>query len=275
MNWLPVFRELSQLPPLYYKSLTKKVSPMKMTKIPFGDHHRQYMLVYEPQERVAEQDKVIYFLHGGGWRVGRPERRQLLAELFTSMGYTVVLPTYRLIPKFTFYDLLADTQSGFQHFLQLPQAQGKRTLLMGESAGGNLASLLLYRRDLLEEIGISQDQFAGFVSVVGVLDMDGMPDNFYLRSYNGGRGSAIFHQSNPVNFLQEDEKVPVLIVHGTNDGLVPFRSAQRFAKKLQLIRPDLVDLFVVENGSHISVAGDWLFEENAVRKKVTSWIEGL
>lgn len=248
---------------------------MKMTKVPFGDHPRQYMLVYEPENRLIEQDKVIYFLHGGGWRVGRPERRRLLAELFTSMGYTVVLPTYRLLPKFTFHDLLADAQLGLQRFLQLPQAKDKRIVLMGESAGGNLAALLLYQRDFLQEIGISHDNFAGFASVVGVLDMEGMPDNFYLRSYNGKRGSETFYQSNPINFIQKEENVPVLIVHGTHDGLVPFRSAKKFADKLQLVRPDLVDIHIVEQGSHISVAGDWLFTENEVRKKITSWVQGL
>lgn len=275
MNWRPVLRELSQLPPLYYKAFTTRVAPMEVNKISFGEHKRQYMLLYEPIDRVEPQDTVVYFLHGGGWRVGRPERRRKLAEIFTGMGYTVALPTYRLVPKFDFYDLLTDTQLGFQQFLQLPQAQNKRIVLMGESAGGNLAALLLYRRDIHQEIGISHDCFAGFVSIAGVLDMEGMPDNAYMRSYNGMRGSEIFNQSNPTNFIQEKEQVPTLIVHGTKDGLVPIKSAKNFAQKLRGVNPEIVDLHIVEGGSHISVAGDWLFEENEVREKITSWVQGL
>ncbi len=275
MNWLPIFRELSQLPPLVYKMVTADVAPLKEKKISFGEHARQYMLAYEPQEGTEEKELLIYFIHGGGWRVGRPERRRLLAELFSGMGYRVVMPTYRVIPRYKFYDLLEDAQLGLEACMKLPEAKGKRILLMGESAGGNLAALLLYNRDILKQIGLSQDQFAGFISMVGVLDMEGMPDNFYMRSYNGPRKGDIFQHSNPSNYLQEDEKVPVLIVHGTRDGLVPLPSALNFAQKLEKTSTASVDLHIVEDGSHMSVAGDWLFRENAVRKKLISWIQGL
>jgi len=275
MNWLPIIRELSQLPPLIYGMVTAEIAPLRETKISFGDHNRQYMLLYEPMEGTVEQDVIIYFIHGGGWRVGRPERRRPLAEMYTRLGYTVVMPTYRLIPKYNFFDLEYDARQGFQTFMQLPQAQGKRIVLMGESAGGNLAALLLYKKEFLHDIGISHDHFAGFISMAGVLDMEGMPDNFYMRTYNGRRDSDLFFQSNPVNYLQENENIPVLIVHGTRDGLVPIHSAKKFARKLQLIRPDLVDMHIIENGSHMSVAGGWLLEENDIRKKVTSWIQGL
>jgi acetyl esterase/lipase len=247
---------------------------MQERKVVYGDHSKQYLKVFEPADREVDRELVIYFIHGGGWRTGKPERRRAVAEIFTQRGHTVVMPTYRVLPRYKFGHLRTDTHLAMEACLQLPQVKDKRFLLIGESAGGNLGALLLYDQERLSQLGLSQDRFAGFISLVGVLDMEAMPDHAAMRRYCGPRDSKLFHKTNPVSYLQGNEKVPVLIVHGTHDGLVPLRSATRFADRLNEIRSGMAELFIIEGGTHISVAGDWCLKPqgNLTTQKILSWI---
>jgi len=40
-------------------------------KIYFGENKEQYFFVYEPNKIIS--DKVIVWVHGGGWNAGSPD----------------------------------------------------------------------------------------------------------------------------------------------------------------------------------------------------------
>lgn len=80
-------------------------------------------------------------LHGGGFRIGRPEFESLFAEaLVKRCGVEVVVPQYRLAPEGPFPAGLIDA---FEALKALRAEIGDATLIVGgDSAGGGLAASL-------------------------------------------------------------------------------------------------------------------------------------
>lgn len=80
-------------------------------------------------------------LHGGGFRIGRPEFESLFAEaLVGRCGVEVVVPQYRLAPEGPFPAGLIDA---LEVLLALREEVGAAPLIVGgDSAGGGLAAAL-------------------------------------------------------------------------------------------------------------------------------------
>lgn len=94
----------------------------------------------------------IYYIHGGGFVLGKPEMADdQLAELALAMGAWVVAVDYRLAPEHPFPAPLEDCFAGLQWLIKQAGSFGidlRRITLMGHSAGGGLAAALaLLARD--------------------------------------------------------------------------------------------------------------------------------
>lgn len=94
------------------------------------------------------RDRVLLYLHGGGYVMGSPNTHRALAgELSRATGASVLLPDYRLAPEAPFPAAVADAVAVYQALL----ADGQRpaaTAIAGDSAGGGLtAATLLALRD--------------------------------------------------------------------------------------------------------------------------------
>lgn len=95
-------------------------------------------------------DKVIYYLHGGGYVVGLSQMyRTLACDLSKAAGgATCILLDYDLAPEYLYP---AQHEQAWDVWMELTQKQGvlpKNMLIGGDSAGGNLtSSFLLHLRD--------------------------------------------------------------------------------------------------------------------------------
>lgn len=96
----------------------------------------------------AQQDQVIYFLHGGGFNAGSPiTHRELASHLSLATGMRVLLPAYRLAPEYPFPAGLQDAGTGYR-WLLAQGIQPEKIVLAGDSAGGGLVlSALLWIRE--------------------------------------------------------------------------------------------------------------------------------
>jgi acetyl esterase/lipase len=80
-------------------------------------------------------------LHGGGFRIGRPEFESLFAEaLVTRCGVEVVVPQYRLAPEGPFPAGLTDALTALTALRK--EIGDARLIVGGDSAGGGLAAAL-------------------------------------------------------------------------------------------------------------------------------------
>lgn len=94
----------------------------------------------------APGDRIVFFLHGGGFAVGSPKtHRELAGELARAADATALSLDYRLAPEHPFPAGLDDCLMAYRWLVD----QGYRSIVMaGDSAGGGLVlSTMLALRD--------------------------------------------------------------------------------------------------------------------------------
>ena len=87
------------------------------------------------------KDKIIYYIHGGGFVNGCS--RQLfpfISYFVKNFAYDIYSVDYRLTPDYVFTDTIQDCEDGYRVLLK--DYSPENIILMGESAGGNLVLAL-------------------------------------------------------------------------------------------------------------------------------------
>ena len=93
----------------------------------------------------AGADRVLLYLHGGGWIMGSPRtHRSLVAGLARGAGVRALSLDYRLAPEHPFPAALDDCVAAYDWLLASGFEPG-RIVIAGDSAGGNLALAVLLR----------------------------------------------------------------------------------------------------------------------------------
>ena len=270
-----ILYEIIRIPIFLTHSIIAERNNMIVEKHRFGKHRRQYLLFFQPKNRKTDKKNVIIYYHGGGWRSGSPELLKSNAQVLVNLGYCVFMPSYRRIPFNSYTEIREDLTLSLQMALDILNSNGlrdKKIILGGMSSGGNLVALLLYNRSLLAKVGFTQQIFNGLMLFGAPLDLELMKDSFVLRHFAGRRGQKTFQQANPIQHLQDDENVPVLCIHGTHDGLVPYSNALSFKEKLNEINDKILTFITIEKASHIETA-TWAYEDNHIRKSIVEWLK--
>ncbi len=100
----------------------------------------------------SQTDRVVIYLHGGGYSVGSVNsHRDLIARLCEGLGCRIVALEYRLAPESPYPAQLEDALAAYRA-LRAEGYAASAIGLAGESAGAGLAmSLMLALRDAAEE----------------------------------------------------------------------------------------------------------------------------
>lgn len=91
----------------------------------------------------SSEDKIVFYVHGGGWtRGGLGFSRNLGTILARETGYRVLTIQYRLSPENPFPAALTDVEKVY-NYLGENYGPNSKVIIVGDSAGGNLAFALL------------------------------------------------------------------------------------------------------------------------------------
>jgi acetyl esterase/lipase len=215
--------------------------------IPFGYRPLQLDL-WTPA--AAAPPPVVVWVHGGSWMTG--DRRLLPArfrpgQLFDALlesGLAVATIDYRLAREASFPAQLHDAKAAIRHLRAHADELGvetRRIGIWGESAGGHLAALVgltARRRDLEGNFGVAGPSSAVDVVVdwYGPSDLEllaetpwppeiaaGQPAELLedpLDALLAGADAATRADASPVTHVAPGAP-PFLLVHGTEDPLVP------------------------------------------------------
>jgi len=98
---------------------------------------------------ASRPDRHVLFLHGGGYVTGSPAiYRHFTWRIATAARARVAAIDYRLAPEHPFPAALDDALAAYEWLLASSMADPRRTVVMGDSAGGGLAlALSLKLRD--------------------------------------------------------------------------------------------------------------------------------
>lgn len=100
----------------------------------------------------SNDDGIILYLHGGAYVFGTPESyRNLTSRIARETGMKVLVVDYRLAPEHPFPAAVDDATVAYKWLLAQDHAP-ERIIVMGDSAGGGLATALMVN---LKNLGLS------------------------------------------------------------------------------------------------------------------------
>jgi acetyl esterase/lipase len=245
------YGSLVRLFPMISAALARRTRVIE-ERIPFGPHPQQYVLLCQPPERKA--NALLFFAHGGGWRMGNPWSFRFIGRYFAEQGFVTVLGGYRLAPKFQFPAQMQDIYAGLRVSLQAAKERGlpaNKVLLGGQSAGAQLVSLLAYDRDELERRGLDQSFFAGLLLVSGPLNFSVCTHRTVTQLVNDFVGDpANKDKADPIRYVRGDEALPALCIHGDCDPLVDALNSISFVNKINQSGKQQAQVRIVKGGHH-------------------------
>src|SRR4051794_5704622 len=128
----------------------------------------QTLDVYSPPK--AENLPVVFWIHGGGWQGGDKADVHIKPQVFNGKGFVFVSTNYRLLPNVDMATLTRDVAKSIRWVHDHIAEHGgdpNRLLVMGHSAGAQLAALLCTDDRYLKAEGLSLAIVKGCVPVDG------------------------------------------------------------------------------------------------------------
>jgi arylformamidase len=127
---------------------------------------RQVLDVYAPDG--AKNLPVVFWIHGGGWQAGDKTMVALKPKAFMEAGFVFVSISYRLLPNVDMAALtkdVADALGWVHNNIATYGGDPARLLVMGHSAGGQLAALMCTDDRYAKAEGFSLSMIKGCVPV--------------------------------------------------------------------------------------------------------------
>ncbi|MEN6309394.1 MAG: alpha/beta hydrolase [Anaerohalosphaeraceae bacterium] len=251
-----------------FANLAKEVERIQDIQYAEVDGIKLSLDLYRPRQAVQGKLPVVVWIHGGAWLYGSKEQCLPLWMGFVQKGYALASVQYRLTNKAPYPAQIEDCKAAVRwlraHSDQYNLDTG-RFAAWGESAGGHLVALLGTTGDTKEfDKGDNLDQssavqavcdYYGPTSFTGAASMandenTSKPDSVLYKLFGGPlaekRDTAA--KASPVTFVSKGD-APVLIVHGTKDGLVPLGQSIVFHELLQKAGVDSV-YHPIEGANH-------------------------
>jgi arylformamidase len=129
---------------------------------------RQRLDIYAPEG--GRDLPVVFWIHGGGWQTGDRTSVQLKPSAFVKKGLVFVSTGYRLLPDVEMAEIFRDIAKSVRWVHEHIAEYGgdpKRILVMGHSAGAQLAALISIDDRYLKAEGLSLSIIKGCVTVDG------------------------------------------------------------------------------------------------------------
>jgi acetyl esterase/lipase len=159
---------MNYLAPLLLASALLSEAQDVKRDVPYGDQERQALDVYSPPG--AKNLPVVFWIHGGGWQAGDKSGVQQKPRAFMEKGFVFVSTNYRLLPKVDMATIVHDIARSIHWVHDHIAEHGgdpDRLLVMGHSAGAQLAALICTEDRYLKEEGLSLSIIKGCVPVDG------------------------------------------------------------------------------------------------------------
>lgn len=221
-----------------YRKMLRVKREIKPQAVFFGADKQQYFLYYEPENRTS--DKVILWVHGGGWNAGSPKLFDFVGQCVAKNGYRFISLGYRLSPKHKYPCQIEDVCRGYQaavSFLREKGIDSPKIVISGPSAGAHLSALLCYSKKIQEQYDVDLSPVIGFVGAGGPyrfsekdsLSVRLLLNQLFAKGYDRTQGE-------PCSLIMKSH-IPMLLIQSKHDGLISYSCAEQFyekAKKLEI-----------------------------------------
>lgn len=257
------------------KKIERKIKPERIT---YGSDKNQYYYYYEPDKLLS--DKIIIWIHGGGWNAGTPEDFDYMGQCIGKEGYRFISIGYRLSTQKKYPAQIKDVCSGYNHAVSYLKEKGidtSKIIICGPSAGAHLSSILTFSRMDQERYGVDVSGVIGYVGWGGPYCLN-EKSSIMLRLLENQLFSKGYDrkQADPIALLSNNN-VPMLLIQSRHDGVVDFSFAENFRDKAHKLgmQCELYEVTDELNTHSWYTAGIFVKsrEENKSLDKFYSWVE--
>jgi acetyl esterase/lipase len=218
--------------------------------IPYANpaHERQVLDVYSPPN--AKNLPVVFWIHGGGWQTGDKSSVQLKPQVFMDKGFVFVSTNYRLLPSVDMATIVRDVARSIRWVHDHIAEYGgdpQRLLIMGHSAGAQLAALICADDRYLKAEGLSLAITKGCVPVDGdtydvpaIIEtaetrrrVHGLPQAKFGHREKFGNDPAKHRDFSAVTHVARDKGIPPFLILFVADHPDTSAQAQRLGNVLK------------------------------------------
>lgn len=142
------------------------------TDIAYGDGPMELLDVFPASQ---PDSPVVVFIHGGYWRSLDKSDHSYLAPAFKNQGACVVVPNYALCPAVTIPEITMQMVKALAWVWKNAKRYGgdpKRIYVVGHSAGGHLAAMMLETLWSSYDRKLPADLVKGALSISGLYDLE-------------------------------------------------------------------------------------------------------
>lgn len=183
--------------------------------VSYGHHDRQKLDVYTPLDPVPDAPVIVFF-YGGSWRNGERGKYRFVGQALSDIGYTTVIPDYRLYPEVRYPEFVEDGAAAVAWVEKNLTQAAQGIVLIGHSAGAHLAALVVLDERYLDSVQIDQSSIIGMIGLAGPYAFE--PQNF--RRFRDIFATAEPPEvSQPIHYARGDAP-PLLLIHGDDDTTV-------------------------------------------------------
>jgi len=235
------------------------------------EHPRQRLDLYLPKTPANDKLPLVVFIHGGGWQAGDKAGGAGRVLPYVRTGeYAGASIGYRLTGDAGWPAQIHDCKAAIRWLRGTAEEHGidpDRIAVIGSSAGGHLVAMLGTAGDvdMLEgTLGEFSEVSSGVTCVVdffgpaNLLTMGDFPSSIDRNAANspeakllGGpvpENEDVAREASPQTYVTGDDP-PFLILHGTNDRIVPYDQSVQFDKALREAGVES-QLISIEGGGH-------------------------
>lgn len=254
--------------------------------VPYGEAELQIGELRTPLTTLDTFPLVI-FIHGGCWLsdYNLDHVSAVCADLVEA-GYAVWTPEYRRVgdegggyPN-TFKDIQASVDFA-RTLADIYPLDLENVVIMGHSAGGHLALWLATQQNLTKNNPLYNPNP---LSLKGVISLAGITDLVAYDEVGNDCSSAVaqlmdgtseemgsrYHKSSPINLLPA--KIPIRLIHGDQDNIVPLSQSEVFAKKAKA-KGENVTILTIEGGGHFDMVSPHSAAWLVIKKELAALVD--
>lgn len=200
--------------------------------LPYGEHPRQRLDVYQPVDATGRAPMVLFF-YGGSWSSGERADYRFVGEALAASGIVAVIADYRLSPAFRYPAFVQDSARAVGWAVAHGAGHGAdpaRIFVMGHSAGAYNAAMVALDPRWLAAEGLQPSRLAGWIGLAGPYDFLPIGDRQTQVAFDWPRTPA---DSQPL-FHASPASPPALLLAPADDRVVNSRrSTVALARRLQ------------------------------------------
>jgi acetyl esterase/lipase len=244
-----------------------------LADLPYANNEnpRQTLDLFLPKDRGDQPLPLLVFIHGGGWRNGSKDgAARRLAPFLESGDYAGASLNYRLTDEAPWPAQIHDCKAALRWLRGNAEKYGidpEKIAVWGTSAGGHLVAMLGVSHGVegLEgELGEHSGESSAVQAVInyfGPSELLTMDDHPGTMTHNGPESPEALLVGGPIQEHQDKARnaspvthagkndAPMLLVHGTDDPLVPFPQSEKLDQLLDQAKVESI-LITVDGGGH-------------------------